>query len=261
MVSVRFLAGVALSLAALGCGNERAGDERAGDDAATAERLFADLDYETNAYVVADVKINDFRKFNEYFGKAPATQQAYGGDIVYRSRQNFVARGGWRPDFLIVERWQSSETFNEWRNSPENKPLKRLKFESASYRRLLAEGAYFSSDRSKRVDNPDPARAVFAFADTANFVDRVESIRAALEPFAAVVWLASRDVETVEGDWTPRALVVVRFYHENETADWLEGESFAELDRRLGDDYSLAMCYGMTPPSDRLLNYFKDTMR
>jgi uncharacterized protein (DUF1330 family) len=255
VVRSRLFAILAAALAAHGCG-----DERGSDDDASAVALFAELERDGNAYVIADVKINDFRTFNEYFGAAPPTQQQYGGEIVYRSRHNFVARGGWRPDFLIVERWRSPESFREWRDSPENKPLKRLKFESASYRRVLASRNYRAPERPAPVEKPDPARAIFAFADTADFVEKVEGIRETLEPHAAMIIQASRDVEVVEGDWSPRALVVVLFFLETETVDWLEGEPFAELDNRLGD-FDLAMCHGMTPPSDRVLQYFTKTDR
>ena len=93
-----------------------------------------------SVYAVVNIRITDPDRYAEYREKAPPTIARYGGKYLARGGGVEVLEGGWNPQRLVILEWESMERFNEWYDSPEYAPLKRLRGETTISDFVVIEG-------------------------------------------------------------------------------------------------------------------------
>lgn len=83
-------------------------------------------------YAVIQVKLKDGAAFQKYVeGHIPSLLQ-YGGKIVAANPEFIVSEGAKDCDVLVVQEWPSAAAFQTWQASPEYKPWKELRQNTAA---------------------------------------------------------------------------------------------------------------------------------
>jgi uncharacterized protein (DUF1330 family) len=91
-------------------------------------------------YAVVNIRITDPDRYAKYREQAPPTIARYGGKYLARGGKVEVLEGEWIPQRLVILEFESMERFNEWYNSPEYAPLKRLRGETTISDFVVVEG-------------------------------------------------------------------------------------------------------------------------
>ncbi len=92
------------------------------------------------AYVIVDIDVKDPVTYKEYIGLAPAAVEAYGGKYLARAGRTEKLEGDWTPKRLVILQFESVEAAKAWLDSPEYKPIKRLRHAAASSNMVVIEG-------------------------------------------------------------------------------------------------------------------------
>jgi uncharacterized protein (DUF1330 family) len=91
-------------------------------------------------YAVVNIQITDPDRYAQYREQAPPTIAHYGGKYLARGGKTEVLEGEWTPQRLVILEFESMKRFNEWYNSPEYAPLKRLRGETTLSDFVVIEG-------------------------------------------------------------------------------------------------------------------------
>ena len=91
-------------------------------------------------YAVVNIQITDPDRYAQYREQAPPTIAHYGGKYLARGGKVEVLEGEWTPQRLVILEFESMKRFNEWYNSPEYAPLKRLRGETTLSDFVVIEG-------------------------------------------------------------------------------------------------------------------------
>lgn len=92
------------------------------------------------AYVIVDIDVKDPVTYKEYVGLAPATVEMYGGKYLARAGRTEKLEGDWVPKRLVILQFDSLERARQWLDSPEYKPIKRLRHQAAVSNMVGIEG-------------------------------------------------------------------------------------------------------------------------
>lgn len=89
------------------------------------------------AYLIADVRVTDPARYDEYRAQVAATVTAHGGRFLARGGQIVPLEGGWDPARIVVLEFPSMDALRAWYDSPEYRPLITLR-QQGSIGRLIA---------------------------------------------------------------------------------------------------------------------------
>lgn len=92
------------------------------------------------AYVIADITVSDARTFAEYAKLTPAVLANYGGQFVVRGGNAEALEGDWKPQRLVVLKFDSAEQAKRWWNSPEYAPLRKMRQGASQGDLIVVEG-------------------------------------------------------------------------------------------------------------------------
>ena len=92
------------------------------------------------AYVVVELEVTDPVRYEAYKKLAPPTIAAYGGKYLARGGQTEVLEGDWLPKRLVILEFASLEQARAWIDSPEYRPARELRQQSARTKMVLIEG-------------------------------------------------------------------------------------------------------------------------
>jgi uncharacterized protein (DUF1330 family) len=104
-------------------------------DATTTERGMV-------AYLIAEHKITDAAKFEEYRSKAAPIIERFGGRYLTRGGSHkILEKAHWQPDRVVVIEFPDMAALNAWYDSPEYQPLIALRQDAAIDMLITLEGA------------------------------------------------------------------------------------------------------------------------
>jgi uncharacterized protein (DUF1330 family) len=92
------------------------------------------------AYVIVDVEVKDPVRYEEYRKLAGKAVEAFGGRFLVRGGRVRTLEGTWDPGRVVVLEFPTAERAREWWNSPEYRPARALRQETASTQMILVEG-------------------------------------------------------------------------------------------------------------------------
>jgi uncharacterized protein (DUF1330 family) len=85
------------------------------------------------AYVIAEHKITDTTKFDEYLTKVGPMIAKHGGRYLTKGSTDKMPEGGhWKPQRVVIIEFPDMESLNAWYNSPEYQPLIALRKQCTS---------------------------------------------------------------------------------------------------------------------------------
>ena len=94
-----------------------------------------------SAYCVVDiVKVKDPAKMQEYRSKVGPVMAKFGGKVLVGGGKFDVVEGNWRPTHPVIIEFPSLEQAHKWYNSPEYKPLLKLRLEGSRANAVFIEG-------------------------------------------------------------------------------------------------------------------------
>lgn len=93
-----------------------------------------------NAYIIADVTINDPVRYEDYKKLTPGSLAPFGGKFIVRGGATEVLEGDWAPGRLVVIEFPSREKAKAWWSSDGYAPAKALRQATAYTKMLLVEG-------------------------------------------------------------------------------------------------------------------------
>lgn len=92
------------------------------------------------AYIIVDVAIEDFTRYEDYKKLTPSSITAYGGRFVVRGGAAECLEGDWEPGRIVVLEFPNVERAKEWWASEMYAPAKALRQSIAKTRMLVVEG-------------------------------------------------------------------------------------------------------------------------
>ena len=92
------------------------------------------------AYVIVDIKIKDYKGYEDYKKLTPATLAAYDGKFIVRGGVTDVLEGEWNPGRMVVLEFPTLERALQWWNSDEYAPAKSLRQRTADTNMIVVEG-------------------------------------------------------------------------------------------------------------------------
>ena len=92
------------------------------------------------AYVIVDIEVTDPVRYAAYKELAQVAVAAYGGKYLARGGQTEVLEGNWQPKRLVVLEFASVAQAKAWADSPEYRPARELRHQSATSRMVVIEG-------------------------------------------------------------------------------------------------------------------------
>lgn len=92
------------------------------------------------AYVIANVRIEDPVRYEDYKRMVPATLTPFGGRFIARGGKVDVLEGNWRPERLVILEFPSVERARAWWNSPGYAEARALRQATSTGTLLILEG-------------------------------------------------------------------------------------------------------------------------
>lgn len=92
------------------------------------------------AYVIANVRIEEPVRYEDYKRMVPGTLAAFGGRFIARGGKVDVLEGDWRPERLVILEFPSVERARAWWNSPEYAEARSLRQATSTGTLLILEG-------------------------------------------------------------------------------------------------------------------------
>jgi uncharacterized protein (DUF1330 family) len=93
------------------------------------------------AYVIVDIDIVDPVGYEQYKNLAGATVEKYGGKYIVRGGKSEVLEGDWRPNRIVILRFDSIARAKEWLNSSEYREPRKMRHRTARTNMTVVEGA------------------------------------------------------------------------------------------------------------------------
>ena len=92
------------------------------------------------AYVIAETKVEDPARYDDYRRLAVPSIEKHGGIYIVRGGSVESLVGDWNPERLAVVRFDSVERAKEWWNSPEYSEARQLRSTITKSRIIVADG-------------------------------------------------------------------------------------------------------------------------
>ncbi|HYF31754.1 MAG TPA: DUF1330 domain-containing protein [Chitinophagaceae bacterium] len=92
------------------------------------------------AYIIVDVTIEDFTRYEDYKKQTPASVTAFGGRFIVRGGATQCLEGDWEPGRIVVLEFPSVERAKEWWASEMYAPAKSLRQQIARTRMIVVDG-------------------------------------------------------------------------------------------------------------------------
>jgi uncharacterized protein (DUF1330 family) len=92
------------------------------------------------AYVVANVRVEDAERYQEYRSRVPATVERYGGRFLVRGGRAEPLEGSYEPERVVILEFPSYEQAKAWHESEEYRPLLELRQATSTGDLILVEG-------------------------------------------------------------------------------------------------------------------------
>jgi uncharacterized protein (DUF1330 family) len=94
------------------------------------------------AYFIVNVRITDQNnrgQYDSYIEKVKPIADSFGGKYLIRSENITALSGGWKPDRIIIIRFDSKEQITAWLSSPQYKEIAGLRINSVESEAIIVE--------------------------------------------------------------------------------------------------------------------------
>ena len=93
-----------------------------------------------SAYIIANVRVTDPVRYEEYKQLSSAAMQVYGAEVCVRGGALQVLEGDWQPDRIVVLKFPSVERARAFNDSPEYARAREARAGIAVMQMIVVEG-------------------------------------------------------------------------------------------------------------------------
>ena len=93
-----------------------------------------------SAYVIVEIDIVDRAGYEEYKKRAGATVEKYGGKYIVRGGAVETLEGNWKPNRIVVLKFDSVQRAKEWLNCEEYREPRNMRHRTARTKMVVVEG-------------------------------------------------------------------------------------------------------------------------
>jgi uncharacterized protein (DUF1330 family) len=93
-----------------------------------------------SAYVIANIRITDAARYEEYKRLSTIAINAYGAQVCVRGGEVTVLEGDWQPDRVVVLKFASVERAKAFYDSPEYLAARQAREHAADMRMVVVAG-------------------------------------------------------------------------------------------------------------------------
>ena len=93
-----------------------------------------------SAYVIANIRITDPTRYEEYKRLSTIAINAYGAQVCVRGGEVTVLEGDWQPDRVVVLKFASVERAKAFYDSPEYLAARQAREHAADMRMVVVAG-------------------------------------------------------------------------------------------------------------------------
>jgi len=94
-----------------------------------------------SAYVIANIRITDAARYEEYKRLSTIAINAYGAQVCVRGGEVTVLEGDWQPDRVVVLKFASVERAKAFYDSPQYLAARQAREHAADVRMVVVAGA------------------------------------------------------------------------------------------------------------------------
>ena len=93
-----------------------------------------------SAYVIVEIDIVDPTGYEEYKKRAGATVEKHGGKYIVRGGAVETLEGNWKPNRIVVLKFDSVRRAKEWLNCEEYREPRNMRHRTARTKMIVVEG-------------------------------------------------------------------------------------------------------------------------
>jgi uncharacterized protein (DUF1330 family) len=94
-----------------------------------------------SAYVIANIRITDAARYEEYKRLSTIAINAYGAQVCVRGGEVTVLEGDWQPERVVVLKFASVERAKAFYDSPQYLAARQAREHAAAMRMVIVAGA------------------------------------------------------------------------------------------------------------------------
>ena len=162
------------------------------------------------AFLIADVRIINREKYNDYRLKFRACVARHGGRFLARGQEPEIILGGWHPPRILLVEFASGEAAQAMMDSQEYRDLEVQRGNCAMFDIVIVEGRAASSFAGNGAA-PAYAIADARIVNRASFDAYRESLDAAVAANGGHFLAQTEAVSTVAGNWAPSFIAILEF--------------------------------------------------
>jgi uncharacterized protein (DUF1330 family) len=182
-----------------------------------------------SAYVIGDINVTNEEIFAEYAGKVPASSGAYGGKYLVRGPGKCEpAEGGWNPKRFVLAEYKDVDTVKAWYYSDEYKELTKLRQSASTGTLLVAEGVE-PADQGRSTGTPGYLIGDIEVTDPDLYSKYAAGVPGTVAFYGGKYLVRGVAGEVLEGEWTPKRLVVLEFESIQRAKEWYNSPEYANL--------------------------------
>jgi uncharacterized protein (DUF1330 family) len=91
-------------------------------------------------YLIIEISVHDPELYGEYTVQVLPLVERYGGRYLVRGNEVYPVTGDWRPERLVMVRFETMDLVHDLLTSPEYQALVPLRERATSSRAVIAEG-------------------------------------------------------------------------------------------------------------------------
>ena len=176
------------------------------------------------AYSIVRIEVRDGKAFGEYVAGHTPTIAAAGGSFLVAGARPQTVEGNWPNRLMVIHQWPNARTFLDWYDSAAYAPWKRLRHSASSAQVVLVQGV----GAADAMPAEAPAFAVIdvEVRDGPAFGRYVQGHMPGLRTGGGVFLAAGGRHQVIEGDWTPRRIVMHRWPSSEAFRTWYESAEY-----------------------------------
>ncbi|HYF16230.1 MAG TPA: DUF1330 domain-containing protein [Ramlibacter sp.] len=175
-------------------------------------------------FSIARVEVRDGRAFGEYATGHTPTIAAAGGRFLAAGAVPQAVEGSWPPRRVVIHQWANEKAFRDWYQGAAYQPWKARRHQAAATQVVLVQGVAGSA--------PSPTQApAFVLIDVEvrdgpAFGRYVQGHMPGMREAGGQFLAAGGRLEVVEGDWTPRRVVIHRWPSAQAFRQWYDSPGY-----------------------------------
>ena len=170
----------------------------------------------TPSFLIADIRVINEAKYEEYRVEIVDAMTAFGGRLLARGQEPKVIEGGWTPQRMFLAEFPETVAAQAFQASAQYRQAAELAHNCAMVDMVLVEGIK-ASRHAGAAHRPAYAVADTKVINRPRFTELSPAINDAVHRYHGRHLAWSNHAATIEGNWAPALLTLLEFPDYDET--------------------------------------------